>query len=946
MARGATASLRGLHIAHNDLQHGNVMVQRNGDIRPEDYDIRLVDYDGIFLPQFRGDPSPELGHKNYQHPLRSARDYDGYIDNFPSLVIYLSLLALAADPGLWSLFYNEDNLLFTRDDYTAPGRSDLFQRLRNSPDETARSLTGYLHKCCSLPIEQVPDLETILREGLPAQAILSPPAASQSPATSSSYRQMLREQQAVPASDRIDRQDFVQFCHSLDGHRLTTLSRGAGFKVRSAPPSVNFIPESTGNERRCPEPEVFQFLDQFERTGSWTTGDYTRVTSNASYLLAVLRRYLDTHPQPATQRNESAQARPSTPSMAQDVESTPPANGPTAAPSSTTPSPTRSVPCPNCNHSNPSTAGFCTHCGSVTRSGTNAGPVQPATSSPAQPNRPTNRATAAQPAASPPVSDGIDRQDFVRFCHRLDGHRLTTRYSGSGFRVRSAPPDIYFTLESSGIEWRCPESELLLFLEHFEQTRSWNPGDYMRVTRSSSYLVVILRRYLYRRPRLAPPGNAAANARPGTTLAPVSQNVRPVPPGSRSGPARSPAPRQAQPASPAIKPTPAQPGSAQQAQPTPPTNKSAPAQPTSPQQGQSTPRTNRPTQAQPNRPTNRATAAQPTSPQQGQSTSPTAKPMPKSLKLELAISPFVLPTILVALPILIIIVALVCTAMPVGGGLAGGPSAVAPQVPSQPPSSVVPDDKGRRLPTVPLPGVVPPTATPGPTPEQTIAATPAATPMPTLGPTPAPTASPTPVPTLAPTATLVPTVTPSPTASPTTMPTTVPTAILEPTTTPRPTPKPTAAPSSMPEWWHYTNDSYGYIVPVPPNWTVDARNPQAVRLTSPDGQASMSIVGHERAYPSFGAFADVVVNARRKDLGDRFELRSRWQDRNEASLGHITYCIRGSSDIYEAIVTGLLILKDGYGLEIMGRMHLGTPNCSGHRLDEGIGVALDHFSIW
>ena len=54
---GAMASLRGLRIAHNDLQHGNVMVQGDGT-------IRLVDYDGLFLPQFRGESSLELGHKS------------------------------------------------------------------------------------------------------------------------------------------------------------------------------------------------------------------------------------------------------------------------------------------------------------------------------------------------------------------------------------------------------------------------------------------------------------------------------------------------------------------------------------------------------------------------------------------------------------------------------------------------------------------------------------------------------------------------------------------------------------------------------------------------------------------------------------------------------------------------------------------------------------------
>ena len=83
---GPTARLMGLRIAHNDLQHGNVLVQREGG-------IRLVDYDGKFLPKFRGERSPELGHKNYQHPERSPEHYDENVDNFSSLVIYLSLLA-------------------------------------------------------------------------------------------------------------------------------------------------------------------------------------------------------------------------------------------------------------------------------------------------------------------------------------------------------------------------------------------------------------------------------------------------------------------------------------------------------------------------------------------------------------------------------------------------------------------------------------------------------------------------------------------------------------------------------------------------------------------------------------------------------------------------------------------------------------------------------------
>ena len=190
---GPAASLRGLGIAHNDLQHGNVMVQA-------DDRIRLVDYDGMFLPGFRGQRSPELGHKNFQHPLRTAEDYDAYVDNFPSLVIYLSLLALASDPGLWT-FYNDDNLIFTRNDYADPGKSPLFDLLKKSYDPTVAKLTERLEECCALPVKDVPDLETIL-QGIPRSSHPSPaapaPQVSPPPQAPSKTRQAIPAQPAAP----------------------------------------------------------------------------------------------------------------------------------------------------------------------------------------------------------------------------------------------------------------------------------------------------------------------------------------------------------------------------------------------------------------------------------------------------------------------------------------------------------------------------------------------------------------------------------------------------------------------------------------------------------------------------------------------------------------------------------------------------------------------------
>lgn len=152
--RGLLESLRNLGIAHNELQHGNVLVTGDG--------LRLVDYDAVYLPSYDGQSSPELGHANYQHPLRKLDDFGENSDNFPALVIYLSLLAVSVDPGLFGRFNNESNLILVRKDYPDPVNSECFQALQHSPDAVVRTLAGYLEQYCSAPVDSVPDLETII----------------------------------------------------------------------------------------------------------------------------------------------------------------------------------------------------------------------------------------------------------------------------------------------------------------------------------------------------------------------------------------------------------------------------------------------------------------------------------------------------------------------------------------------------------------------------------------------------------------------------------------------------------------------------------------------------------------------------------------------------------------------------------------------------------------
>ncbi len=166
--RATVAGLRGLGIAHNDLQHGNVLVQGQ--------QLRLVDYDGIFLPDFQGNASPETGHRNYQHPQREARHYYTGIDNFPALVVYLSLQALRADPALWRQFNDQDNLILTRQDYLEPDKSPCLQALQQNPDEQVRYLAAQLERYCSLDVEQTPDLESITNRTASSRSTPTRPA--------------------------------------------------------------------------------------------------------------------------------------------------------------------------------------------------------------------------------------------------------------------------------------------------------------------------------------------------------------------------------------------------------------------------------------------------------------------------------------------------------------------------------------------------------------------------------------------------------------------------------------------------------------------------------------------------------------------------------------------------------------------------------------------------
>ena len=153
--RGLLDRLRQHKIAHADLQHGNVMVSPQGQ-------LRLVDYDGMFVPKLAGHKSSELGHINYQHPKRCPDDFDERLDNFSALVIYTALMALSVEPGLWKRFDTGENMLFTAQDFRLPSKSVLLEYLREHQDPALGTLAEKIMTACHGAVAQTPDFRTVV----------------------------------------------------------------------------------------------------------------------------------------------------------------------------------------------------------------------------------------------------------------------------------------------------------------------------------------------------------------------------------------------------------------------------------------------------------------------------------------------------------------------------------------------------------------------------------------------------------------------------------------------------------------------------------------------------------------------------------------------------------------------------------------------------------------
>ncbi|HEV7933169.1 MAG TPA: hypothetical protein VGP70_12795 [Actinomadura sp.] len=164
-------------IGHGDLQHGNLLVAPGGS-------LRLVDYDGMYVPALAGLPPAEMGHRNYQSPMRGQSEFGPDIDRFSAWVIYLALVAIAAEPSLWQQLHEPDGeyLLLSEGDFKNPATSIRFPVLLSSAIPEIRGVAAEVHDLATSPTSKLKALSAA-KITVPSAASV-PPVSFASPAAS------------------------------------------------------------------------------------------------------------------------------------------------------------------------------------------------------------------------------------------------------------------------------------------------------------------------------------------------------------------------------------------------------------------------------------------------------------------------------------------------------------------------------------------------------------------------------------------------------------------------------------------------------------------------------------------------------------------------------------------------------------------------------------------
>jgi hypothetical protein len=93
------------------------------------------------------------------------------MDAFPNAVMYVSLVALAADPSLWRYNPSDDTMLFGADALLGSPSGEIWDVLRSSADGHVRSLTEHLIQWISKTPQSFETLDEFITAAATAQPV-------------------------------------------------------------------------------------------------------------------------------------------------------------------------------------------------------------------------------------------------------------------------------------------------------------------------------------------------------------------------------------------------------------------------------------------------------------------------------------------------------------------------------------------------------------------------------------------------------------------------------------------------------------------------------------------------------------------------------------------------------------------------------------------------------
>ncbi|MEU8404526.1 hypothetical protein AB0C28_55985 [Nonomuraea sp. NPDC048892] len=179
-------------IAHGDLQHGNLLVTPDGA-------LKLVDYDGMYVPSLAGMPATEHGHRHYQSPSRANAAFGPDLDRFSNWLIYLSLVAISADVTLWHTLHEPggEHLLLTDADFADVSTSTGMAVLMQHHVADVGRLAMQVADLATRPLSALPDLVPLPEISVPAPSKQAP-AQTGLPQWMSGHVQQASPPPAVP----------------------------------------------------------------------------------------------------------------------------------------------------------------------------------------------------------------------------------------------------------------------------------------------------------------------------------------------------------------------------------------------------------------------------------------------------------------------------------------------------------------------------------------------------------------------------------------------------------------------------------------------------------------------------------------------------------------------------------------------------------------------------